>query len=440
MLRSSPQLFSLGLRRACASATVTTRVAASALPAFLSTSAVGHSAAASSTSPAAAAATGTATGGLKVDKELLQRLRKESTLPFNLCHEALLKNNNDYTLASTWLEKRATEIGRAKMEKLKDRVAAQGIVAVCAHEATAAVIELNCETDFVARNPLFVNTAKEIAANALQVHAGQIRAGAYDPSSTAMSKAVADAADKARSDAQASRAVGVATGTAAVVSPLPQIKSSATSVHKGEASTDGSATGIPLNQLLPSLISEHGQTVFDRLVHVVGRMGEKVDLRSASVLDVSHVTVSSGIPGEDKPLTGRGVVGVYTHGGEDSLCGAKASAVALVSYPPITSATPADTVKELSKIAHGLAVHVLAHAPTAVEKVSAERATLKDDVTQVAADAILLEQPYFYDTSKKVQQVLEEAGKRFEMRLIVRSFTRMVAGEGIEVPRASGLS
>lgn len=77
------------------------------------------------------------------------------------CKRALEESNGDMQTAIEWLRKR----GAASMAKRADRQANEGIVLArtSADGKTAAIVEVNCETDFVARNEEFVAFANAIA-------------------------------------------------------------------------------------------------------------------------------------------------------------------------------------------------------------------------------------------------------------------------------------
>jgi elongation factor Ts len=79
------------------------------------------------------------------------------------CKNALTETNGDMEAAVDWLRKK----GLAKAAKKSGRVAADGLVAVAANGTKGAVIELNSETDFVARNPEFQQLAFAVAQAAL---------------------------------------------------------------------------------------------------------------------------------------------------------------------------------------------------------------------------------------------------------------------------------
>jgi elongation factor Ts len=98
---------------------------------------------------------------------LVKELREKSGAGMMDCKKALTENGGDLDASMDWLRTK----GLSKAAKKADRVAAEGLVAVALRNdgvgMTGAVIELNAETDFVARNELFQNAARVIAAAAL---------------------------------------------------------------------------------------------------------------------------------------------------------------------------------------------------------------------------------------------------------------------------------
>ncbi|MDR2781170.1 MAG: translation elongation factor Ts [Holosporaceae bacterium] len=67
------------------------------------------------------------------------------------CKKALVECNGNIEEAVDWLRKK----GLAAAAKKSGRVAAEGLVGICVHGNRGAVVEINAETDFVARNELF---------------------------------------------------------------------------------------------------------------------------------------------------------------------------------------------------------------------------------------------------------------------------------------------
>ncbi len=75
------------------------------------------------------------------------------------CKKALTDTDGDMNKAADLLRER----GIAKAEKKASRIAAEGIVACYIEGNVGVMVELNCETDFVAKNPQFLETATEVA-------------------------------------------------------------------------------------------------------------------------------------------------------------------------------------------------------------------------------------------------------------------------------------
>ncbi|KAK9727692.1 Elongation factor TS [Popillia japonica] len=101
-----------------------------------------------------------------VEKALLAKLRKKTGYTFTNCKKALEMHENDITKAENWLKEQAQQLGWAKASKLEGRQAIQGVIAVTMNNQSGALVELNCETDFVARNEVFKNMA-ELAATTI---------------------------------------------------------------------------------------------------------------------------------------------------------------------------------------------------------------------------------------------------------------------------------
>ncbi|MGE5500833.1 MAG: translation elongation factor Ts [Ignavibacteriales bacterium] len=103
----------------------------------------------------------------EITAALVKELREKTGVGMMDCKKALEENGGDMQAAIDWLRAK----GLSKAAKKADRAAAEGLVALAvraeAGGMTAAVVELNAETDFVARNELFQNAARTIAHVAL---------------------------------------------------------------------------------------------------------------------------------------------------------------------------------------------------------------------------------------------------------------------------------
>jgi elongation factor Ts len=108
----------------------------------------------------------------EITAALVKELREKSGVGMMDCKRALSENNGDLEASLDWLRAK----GLSKAAKKADRVAAEGLVAVATRDTgkgmIATVVEFNAETDFVARNEMFQNAARQIAQAALDVDGG----------------------------------------------------------------------------------------------------------------------------------------------------------------------------------------------------------------------------------------------------------------------------
>lgn len=97
----------------------------------------------------------------KIDLALITKLREETGAPVVKVKKVLDEVKGDEKKAFEILQKEGFE----KAEKRGERETGQGIISVYTHHSgkIAAMVELLCETDFVARNPLFEELGKNVA-------------------------------------------------------------------------------------------------------------------------------------------------------------------------------------------------------------------------------------------------------------------------------------
>ncbi|MEM8795737.1 MAG: translation elongation factor Ts [Pseudomonadota bacterium] len=107
---------------------------------------------------------------------MVKELREKTGVGMMDCKKALAETDGDIEAAVDWLRKK----GLAKAAKKAGRVAAEGLVGVASSGTSAAVVELNSETDFVARNDAFQSLVKDIAGVALSVDGDRDRLAAAD--------------------------------------------------------------------------------------------------------------------------------------------------------------------------------------------------------------------------------------------------------------------
>jgi elongation factor Ts len=98
---------------------------------------------------------------MSVTAEAVRQLRDRTGAGMMECKRALVETNGDLDVAAELMRKQ----GLAKADKKADRIAAEGVVAsaVSADGLTAVLVEINCETDFVARGEDFTAFARDVA-------------------------------------------------------------------------------------------------------------------------------------------------------------------------------------------------------------------------------------------------------------------------------------
>ena len=100
-----------------------------------------------------------------ISAQMVKELRESTGAGMMDCKAALTETKGDLTAAQDWLRKK----GLSKAAKKAGRVAAEGLIGVQVQGTKGVVVEVNSETDFVARNDLFQGLVKMIADVALSV-------------------------------------------------------------------------------------------------------------------------------------------------------------------------------------------------------------------------------------------------------------------------------
>lgn len=101
----------------------------------------------------------------QITAALVKELRDKTSAGMMDCKKALNETDGDLEAAIDWLRQK----GIAKADKKAGRVAAEGLVAFATQGTKGAVVEVNSETDFVARNEEFQSAVSEISTLALGV-------------------------------------------------------------------------------------------------------------------------------------------------------------------------------------------------------------------------------------------------------------------------------
>lgn len=107
---------------------------------------------------------------MSISASLVKELREKTSAGMMDCKKALEETQGDFEAAVEWLRKK----GLASASKKAGRVASEGAVLAESNGKTGVVVEINSETDFVARNEGFQTFVRDIAAHVMENPAGDI--------------------------------------------------------------------------------------------------------------------------------------------------------------------------------------------------------------------------------------------------------------------------
>ena len=101
---------------------------------------------------------------MEITAAMVKELRERSGAGMMECKKALTQNNGDIDASIEWLRKQ----GLAKADKKADRVAAEGRIALAQDGGNGVLVEINSETDFVAKDENFLKFTDEVAQTLLK--------------------------------------------------------------------------------------------------------------------------------------------------------------------------------------------------------------------------------------------------------------------------------
>ena len=127
---------------------------------------------------------------MTITAALVKELREKSGAGMMDCKKALTETDGDIEAAMDWLRAK----GIAKAEKKSGRTAAEGLIGVASGGTSAIVVEVNSETDFVARNEAFQDLVANVAQVALSTDGSvEAVAAASYPGGKSVGDAITDA-------------------------------------------------------------------------------------------------------------------------------------------------------------------------------------------------------------------------------------------------------
>ncbi len=99
-----------------------------------------------------------------ITAQMVKELRQKTGVGMMECKKALVETNGDLESAIDLMRKK----GISKAQKKAGRITAEGVIAIAKKDGVGAIVEVNAETDFVARNSDFQDFAKGVVETALE--------------------------------------------------------------------------------------------------------------------------------------------------------------------------------------------------------------------------------------------------------------------------------
>ncbi|HEX4239002.1 MAG TPA: translation elongation factor Ts [Xanthobacteraceae bacterium] len=147
-----------------------------------------------------------------VSAAMVKELRDQTGAGMMDCKAALSETGGNLEAAVDWLRKK----GLSKAAKKAGRVAAEGLVGVAVGATKGILVEVNSETDFVARNDLFQGLVKMVADAALDAGASVDKILAAKAGSITIDEAIADTIAKVGENMSLRRAAELSIGKGAI--------------------------------------------------------------------------------------------------------------------------------------------------------------------------------------------------------------------------------
>jgi len=147
-----------------------------------------------------------------ISAAMVKELREQTGAGMMDCKTALSESGGNLETAVDWLRKK----GLSKAAKKAGRVAAEGLVGVAVAPTKGILVEVNSETDFVARNDLFQGLVKMVAAAALDTGADIEKILAARVGNISIADAIADTIAKVGENMTLRRAAALSVGNGAV--------------------------------------------------------------------------------------------------------------------------------------------------------------------------------------------------------------------------------
>jgi elongation factor Ts len=299
----------------------------------------------------------------EITAALVKELREVSGAGMMDCKKALAETAKDGQSNADWLDAGQDWLrkkGLAAAAKKAGRVAAEGLVAVVSGDKKGVLVEVNSETDFVARNDQFQGFVSGVAQQALG--AGDIEA-------------------------------------------------------------------------LKNAKLADGQTVAEKLTHLVATIGENMNLRRMATVSVKDGVVATYMHNATVPNMGKiGVLVGLESTGDKAQLAALGKQIAMHIAATNPSALDIKSVSQTELDRERAVLSEQARASGKPEEIIAKM--VEGRLRKYYEEVVLLEQVYVIDGESRVKQIVEKAAKEIGAPVAITGFARMALGEGIAKEQA----
>jgi translation elongation factor Ts len=304
------------------------------------------------------------------EMNLIKQLRERTSAPIKEVKAALVDSNWDIEVAQKELRKR----GIVLASKKSSRTASEGLLALAQNHYKTALIELNCETDFVARNDIFQHLALSLANQALL------------------------------------------------------LANSSSSFNFGPQSLEE----MRLNLQHPKINGE--TTVQNAITEVAAMMGENVKLRRGFVMPApSNGLVSTYLHTSPQPGLGRiaGILSLEVDGGKTQVDALQRVGSELAMH--VVAAKPVFLTKELVSLdaLENEREILKSQAEASGKSQMAIDKMVEGRLRKYFEDVVLMDQKFVMNDTMKVKAVLDNLSQEVGSSVRIVSFLRMEVGEGI---------
>lgn len=330
---------------------------------------------------------------VKVPINLIAELRKQNPISLSKARQALAASNLDVPAALEWLSRDLESSGAKKAAKVGARTTREGLIGVTVMGTRAAMVELRCETDFVAKNDIFRTLTENVCSTAAFL---DLPSPTITPQAPALDPMVAFPIQELLQ---------------APVIPL-----------------DPSAS---LTTGTPHASSPQPQNITQAITHAITTTGENIQLQRA-------VSFSSPIPDAQNTTQPFLLPGVYVHGavkpgGNEGKVGALVVLSSISTDPasPIMDrvANEPSLGGDLQKMARAIARQVVGFPTKGVSKDTSSGAPPVLEEGEVSP--YLLDQPFmmYQGEQRTVKEVLDEWAAQRNVKVDVASIRRWTVGE-----------